>query len=214
MSDFLNESTEETASSADGSSKRSFSRRTALKAGAAAGVGIAAWSGASITSLGGTPAYATAAGCTGVITVTIGTQCDNTDMTSTCAGGIFSYQHLGVTLTGFGITNEFNNQTCCSDAANNKPSLTWTIKNLQCTTHVEIWHNLNPCKKEDPATSPNLLAQGIIGPIQGGVNGGSALIDTECFQYTIPGATFPDSSIFTNIYAKCNSIGAPSQCLA
>ena len=43
-----------------------LSRRTALKAGVAAGVGAVAWSGMSITSLGGTPAYA--AGCTGVIT--------------------------------------------------------------------------------------------------------------------------------------------------
>ena len=39
-----------------------ISRRRALQAGVAGGVGLVAWSGASITSLGGTPAYA--AGCT------------------------------------------------------------------------------------------------------------------------------------------------------
>jgi hypothetical protein len=36
------------------------SRRTALKLGLGAGVGLAAWSGPTITSLGGTPAYALA----------------------------------------------------------------------------------------------------------------------------------------------------------
>lgn len=44
---------------------RSFTRRNALKAGVGIGVGAVAWSGASITSLGGTPAYA--AVCTNFI---------------------------------------------------------------------------------------------------------------------------------------------------
>lgn len=40
-------------------SESGASRRRALKAGVGAGVGVVAWSGATITSLGGTPAYAT-----------------------------------------------------------------------------------------------------------------------------------------------------------
>ena len=45
--------------------KSGLSRRNALKAGVAVGVGAVAWSGVSITSLGGTPAYAQAV--TGII---------------------------------------------------------------------------------------------------------------------------------------------------
>ena len=55
-----------------------LSRRNALKAGAAAGVGAIVWSGVSITSLGGTPAYGLA-GCTGVINLDLGGGCRNTD---------------------------------------------------------------------------------------------------------------------------------------
>lgn len=39
-------------------SMKGVSRRAALKAGVGAGVGLAAWTGPTITSLGGTPAYA------------------------------------------------------------------------------------------------------------------------------------------------------------
>jgi hypothetical protein len=200
-----------------GNGSSGLSRRNALKAGVAVGVGAAAWSGASITSLGGTPAYATTAGCTGIINVQIGSNCDNTDLTSTCTGGQFAYQHLGVTVTGFGIKNDFTNQTCCDVAATMKPALTWTQPNLQCTTHVEIWHHQPPCIAGGPAGS--LLASGVVGPVVGGPGGsppGGATIDTECFQFTRPippGIAFPDGSIFTNIYAKCNTVGAPSNCL-
>jgi len=187
-----------------------FSRRNALKAGVAAGVGVAAWSGATITSLGGTPAYAATAACTGVINIAIGAECDNTDQTSTCTGGQFAYQHLNVTLAGFGITNPFDIQTCCETAAQNKPFFTWSQAGLQCTTHVEIWYH------QCGGPSAELLKSSVIGPVMGTATGGQVQVDTQCFQFTAPvppGTAIPNGSVFTNVYAKCNSIGAPTGCI-
>jgi len=53
------------------------SRRRALKIGVGAGIGLAAWSGGSITSLGGTPAYA--AGCTFAIQIEMSNGCQPVD---------------------------------------------------------------------------------------------------------------------------------------
>jgi hypothetical protein len=202
------------SSEAEGGNDRGLSRRNALKAGVAAGVGVAAWSGATITSFGGTPAYATQAGCTGVIHVVITADCDNVDLADPCPSGQFSYQHLGVVTSGFGIANDFTNQTCCSDAAANPPSLTWTTPNLQCTTHVEIWEKLNPCRNGAPIV-PNLLAHSETTGV-GGANGGSAVIDTQCFQFTNPvppGTPVPGGDVFYKVYANCNSVDAPQNCL-
>ena len=52
MSDQLHDNT------SDSSTAGGLSRRNALKAGVAVGVGAIAWSGPTITSLGGTPVYA------------------------------------------------------------------------------------------------------------------------------------------------------------
>lgn len=72
------------------------SRRTALKLGVGAGVGAVAWSGASITSLGGTPAYAQ--GCTFAVQVNV-TGCRNTNQAQ-CSGDGSSIGYLPFTVTG------------------------------------------------------------------------------------------------------------------
>jgi hypothetical protein len=89
-----------------------FSRRNALKAGVAAGVGVAAWSGATITSLGGTPAYAV--GCTGAVIIDLlDPSCRNTDNASGC---MFGYHTLKSGLpTGYGIVNNIPEGTACCD---------------------------------------------------------------------------------------------------
>jgi len=65
-----------------------LSRRRALQAGIGAGVGLVAWSGASITSMGGTPAYAAA--CTN-FTLNLAFVDMSTNQSSGCA--TFSYNN-------------------------------------------------------------------------------------------------------------------------
>jgi len=95
---------EELTEAVGGADSSGLSRRNALKAGVAVGVGVAAWSGVSITSLGGTPAYAQ--GCTGVIVVDLSAGCRNTDQgaASNCTTGTYGYHPLKDTglPTGFG----------------------------------------------------------------------------------------------------------------
>jgi hypothetical protein len=111
-----------------------FSRRNALKAGVAVGVGAAAWSGAAITSLGGTPAYAT--GCTFAVQFDLVT-CRNTDQGAAQCTQKFRYHVLGDQLaSGFSIQNNITEGTCCSpgNGANgtSHPVLKWTTTGLFC----------------------------------------------------------------------------------
>ena len=88
-----------------------LSRRTALRAGVAAGVGVAAWSGASITSFGGTPAYA--AGCTGAIPpVDISGGCRNTTQASGC--NPFGYQPEVFNPPAGYALDSIGNNVCCN----------------------------------------------------------------------------------------------------
>ena len=64
------------------------SRRRALKAGVAVGVGAMAWSGPTITSLGGTPAYA--AVCTQVATLNVDL-IKETNTNLSCSVGTFKF---------------------------------------------------------------------------------------------------------------------------
>jgi hypothetical protein len=77
-----------------------ISRRRALQAGVGAGVGLVAWSGASITSLGGTPAYA--AQCTFVISFFLEND-RNTDQSAGCTPGDeygdFGWHHFNLNHT-------------------------------------------------------------------------------------------------------------------
>jgi hypothetical protein len=117
-----------------GTESSGFSRRNALKAGVALGVGAAAWSGASITSLGGTPAYAT--GCTFAVQFDLVT-CRNTDQGAAHCPEKFRYHVLGDQLAnGFSIQNNILEGTCCNpgNGVNNTshPVLKWTTTGLTC----------------------------------------------------------------------------------
>jgi hypothetical protein len=96
-----------------------INRRAALKAGVAAGVGIAAWSGASITSLGGTPAYAQ--GCTGAVIIDLSAGCRNVDVGGVGCLGLYRYHAIptpvvvpGFPAGSFTITNNIPEGTCCN----------------------------------------------------------------------------------------------------
>jgi hypothetical protein len=91
-----------------------ISRRRALQAGVAAGVGAIAWTGPTITSMGGTPAYA--AGCTG-FTVNEFAENRNTNQGG-CANKNFRYQDdSGITLPA-GYTWDWTTLECPGNTVN------------------------------------------------------------------------------------------------
>jgi hypothetical protein len=139
---------DEAVETTDSAEKGSFSRRNALKAGVAVGVGAAAWSGATITSLGGTPAFA-GTGCTGVIHVDLSGGCRNTDQGVPCpGGGDFRYHTLNTVSSPFSLANNPAEGTCC-DAVTPQPVLSWTTPNVTCVVHIQIYDGgLNACRNQ------------------------------------------------------------------
>jgi hypothetical protein len=200
----MSESIDQIESDASGS----FSRRNALKAGVAVGVGAVAWSGATITSLGGTPAFAVA-GCTGVITIDLSGGCQNTDQSSGCSpAGEFRYHTLHTVSPPFSLANNPAEGTCCQTVAANKPVLSWTTPNLTCTAHVELWDGgLSKCRNSTGTLLVNDHQTTVGGP-----GGGSVTINMTCFQFTNGNKT-PGGDTFWKIYANCASNGAPESCL-
>lgn len=89
-----------------------LSRRTALKAGVAAGVGAVAWTGPTISSLGGTPAYAMACTVGSVCNIDLGGGCRNTDQGSGADFGYHSLELAGLP-PGFSVTNPIPEGTAC-----------------------------------------------------------------------------------------------------
>jgi hypothetical protein len=125
---------EEAASTTDES--RSSSRRTALKAGVGVGVGLLAWSGPTITSLGGTPAYAV--GCTFATNVNLTGGCRNTDQAE-CGGdgSTIAYHPITPTLPpGYSVSTNIGNQFCNGVAG---PTVTVTYPaGITCTVTMRI----------------------------------------------------------------------------
>jgi hypothetical protein len=77
-----------------------ISRRRALQAGVGAGIGLVAWSGPTITSMGGTPAYA--ASCTFAVSFFLEND-RNTDQSAGCTPGVeygdFGWHHFNLNHT-------------------------------------------------------------------------------------------------------------------
>jgi hypothetical protein len=187
--------------------KGGLSRRNALKAGVAVGVGVAAWSGASITSLGGTPAYAQ--GCTGVIHVDLSGGCRNTDQGTPCpGGGSFRFHTFNTTFqAGFSLTNNPAEGTCCDVVATNQPVLNFTLNNLTCVSHVQVFvGGITVCQNASVAPLVDEESTGS----SGASGGGSVLIDASCFGFTGANALPPNS--FYTIFANCATTGAPETC--
>ena len=91
-----------------------ISRRRALQAGVGAGVGLVAWSGASITSMGGTPAYAAA--CTN-FTLNFSVTDMSTNQSSGCA--TFTYNNsppLDVKVKDYEFNVPNGGNFACADA--------------------------------------------------------------------------------------------------
>lgn len=176
------------------------SRRAALKAGVAAGIGAAAWSGASITSLGGTPAYAQ--GCTFAARFDLVT-CRNTDQGA--GGGCtkkFRYHVLGdQLLPGFSITNNITEGTCCDPGYGvngTSPPVFNFPSNLYCIVELVL---ANPSNCSGTEHGRVLLGAG---------TGGSFPIDLAC-----PGdsgfPTIPSQAQY-RITATCVTNGTQCEC--
>ncbi|MGH9085221.1 MAG: hypothetical protein ACRDYW_07180 [Acidimicrobiales bacterium] len=132
----------------DITSDTTISRRRALQAGVGAGVGLVAWSGATITSMGGTPAYA--AGCTFVVSFFLEND-RNTDQSDECTPGEeygdFGWHHFnlnnvdenpkGPLPVGFSVTQlEPANAQVCNNVEH---CATMTFSNtLTCAITVRV----------------------------------------------------------------------------
>jgi hypothetical protein len=166
------------------------SRRTALKVGMGAGVGLVAWSAPSITSLGGTPVYA--AGCTFVTNYKLA-DCRNTDQASGCTGP-FSFQPLTAPPGFTWITNVGNN-VCCDVA----PAAILKIPDgLECKATFAIYAGPTGCRNQTGAVASNTT-----GPSEGFID-----IPLSCL-----GLTTLNSQAQYSITLSCNTPGAPDECL-
>ncbi len=170
-------------------SSQGSSRRKALKLGAAAGVGAVAWSGMTITSLGGTPAYA--AGCTFVVKLDLSGGCRNTEQAS---GADFGYQPLKATgyPTGYSITNNIAAKTACNAGA---------VANFNFPAGIT-------CKVVIQFRAPSKCS----GPSQGALVYGPSPTSPIQIAFTCVTPAFPSSTQYT-ITATCNTTGAPPECL-
>jgi hypothetical protein len=177
--------------------KRSVSRRTALRTGAAVGVGLAAWSssGASITSLGGTPAYA--AGCTFTTHLNLGSPCRNTDQGNCSAP--FRYHTLSLISppAGFSLSNPVAEGTCC-DQVTPSPVLTFPA-HLTCKVTV-LFGTTGNCIPITGATF-TYTSTSTSSP-------GTLTIPLSCYG----GSGYPSNTFYT-ITAACVSSNAPPECL-
>jgi len=156
--------TDEVTRSTESEDNAGFSRRNALKAGAAVGVGAVAWSGATITSLGGTPAYAVA--CSQSIQIDFTAGCRNIDLGNDNGCGsnhaAFGYHTLvGVYPDGYSLTNNVpsGGGTCCT--ANFTPVLHFPA-GITCQVVLHFGDTAN-CTRPENAVPPDVVFTSAVG---------------------------------------------------
>lgn len=181
----------ENQQAADSAGSGGVSRRSALKMGVGAGVGLAAWSGVTITSLGGTPAYA--AGCTFVVVIDLSGGCRNTDQAS---GAQFGYHTLKTDNLpdGYAIVNNIPEGTACN--AGHVSQLTFP-DGITCAVTIQF------------AGPPNCSRGGRGSFTYGPESDGELDIEFVCLN----DPTFNPNTQYT-IIATCNTTGAPVECLS
>jgi hypothetical protein len=172
-----------------------LSRRAALKAGVGVGVGVVAWSGPTITSLGATPAYA--AGCTFVVNIDLSGGCRNTDQRSCAAFGYHPLKDTGLP-SGYSLTNNVPEGTCCTE--NWTPVLHFP-DGMQCAVTLEF--------SLPPNCTGTVQKSKVIGPeTDGAIN-----IPLSCYDEIGPvTGEFPSQTQYM-ITAKCNTEGAAPECI-
>jgi len=178
------------------------SRRSALKLGVGAGVGLVAWSGPTITSLGGTPAYA--AGCTFAIQFDV-TGCRNTAQAN-CGGDGSTIAYLPFeqsaqdeinALDNYSIDDGMTNSIYCNGS--DSPTVTVTFPTgVECEIVVFI-RRPNNCSRIYPASDV---------PVNEFTSG---YAEISPLVYQLPTAaqtgTLPASSQY-RILLRCQTIGS------
>ncbi len=162
-----------------------LSRRNALKAGAALGVGAAVLAGPQIGRLGSTPAYAAACSQPWVDQ---GADCLSTSCPDACTTNT-KY----INYAGFTVANATSAGGCATPGAGTTATLTAPPAGFaQCRINVEVWETgKNDCVNQ----IGNLLASA---STPGVVSGAVTLPAVVC-------ASFADNSgIFTRITVECN----------
>jgi len=115
------------------------SRRNVLKAGVAVGVGAVAWSGPTITSLGGTPAYA--AVCTQPATIEIDITSD-TNTNASCTVNGFTYLTFQDNLKVGDKPAWLDLTNFSGHCASTPGSVTWVApEGLKCQLQIRIYNN-------------------------------------------------------------------------
>jgi len=192
-----------------------LSRRAALKAGVATGVGIAAWSGVTITSLGGTPAYAAA--CTNASVFPLA-NCRNTDQ-GKCAGSshidLLAYHPLDTPFppgSGFSLTGNVTDSSgvCCTafPLTEANPVFHFDNTKYKCLVRFKIYSSNSNCTANGTAgldynfvyptnavpSTTGSIEINLACPPQGGTGGKNMAND------------------FWSIIVICNSLSAPDEC--
>jgi hypothetical protein len=190
-----------------GDDQRGISRRAALRAGVATGVGLAAWSGVSITSLGGTPAYA--AGCTGAIPpidLANGGGCRNIDNRSGCD---FAYHDAlksgsipvaGFPAGSFYVDPNIGEGVCCND---NNTAVFHFPSGVTCSVSLLFYDSQPGCANDTLGLHPTSFKT--FGP----ESDGAITITFGCLPQSGPE---PVNSWKYRVYANCSTsgVGDPS----
>ena len=162
-----------------------LSRRNALKAGAALGVGAAVLAGPQSGRLGSTPAYAAACSQPWV---NQGSDCLSTSCPDACTSGT-KY----IDYADFTVANATSTGGCATPGAGTTATLTAPPAGYaQCRINVEVWET---GKSDCERRTGNLLASA---STPGVVSGVVTLPPVACASFA------NNSGIFTRITVECN----------
>ena len=192
MSDEVTEGTEAATESG-------LSRRNALRAGVAVGVGAVAWSGVTITSLGGTPAYAQTTSGVIIVDLNANSRCRNIDVGQgqpPCSPGSYRYHELrsSITVEGFTFTVSPNitEGTCCEAGAT--ATFNYDASSLTCRVQIDIWEGQVACDRGRPLFTPKASS-----PLFATPGSGSIIIDFDCFFPAVQNDRYSVTAVCTPI---------------
>lgn len=173
-------------------SKSSISRRNALKAGVATGVGAAAFAGPQIGMLGMTPAYA-AACSQPFVTVAIG-DCRNTSCPNACdVAGVKNVSYSADSVSGGGASA--TTVGGCGNAGS--ATLTAPASTGQCRLRIDVYSKNPACAAGLGAAGSDFVTSAFSSSIAGGSSGSVTLPSVVC-------ASFGVSSIFYRMTIECS----------
>lgn len=198
---------DEVGEAADAAEAARISRRRALKAGAALGVGVTAWAGPQIGRMGATPAYAAA--CTVPFSTVAFGECKNTSCPTECDDGT-KYIRVGPdsvsgTVNGGTVTAVVPapGTTNLCGGPKNRGQARLSVPNTtgQCRLRVEVYEGNNECKNRDQSA---LKASSATLAVLGGKTGNVDLPNVNC------GSFAKSSNLFTLLSIQCTTSTDPN----